>query len=190
MPTHPIIEAFTAISPLSEAAREAIVEVTTHHTYPKGHHLLELWHVDRYFHYIHHGAGRVYYLKDGLDITDYFALDQQFLGGVESLFTQRPSQKAIELLEESEVYSMLYEDMERLSAQYHEIETLGRRLAIFAFLEGQQRIESIRFLSAAERYQELEKKYPGISNRVPLKHIASYLGTTQVSLSRIRRGIQ
>jgi hypothetical protein len=45
-------------------------------------------------------------------------------------------------------------------------------------------------MTASERYAELEKKYPGISNRIPLKHIASYLGTTPVSLSRIRSGNQ
>jgi len=57
-------------------------------------------------------------------------------------------------------------------------------------LEGQRRIESIRFLSAKERYEELERLYPGITNRAPLKYIASYLGTTQVSVSRIRAGKQ
>ncbi|MEQ8881167.1 MAG: hypothetical protein RLQ12_16100 [Cyclobacteriaceae bacterium] len=63
-------------------------------------------------------------------------------------------------------------------------------MATFAFLDCQKRIEAIRFFSAAERYKLLEKQYPGISNRIPLKHIASYLGTTQVSLSRIRAGVQ
>jgi hypothetical protein len=71
-----------------------------------------------------------------------------------------------------------------------EIGKLGRRLAVLGFLQGQKRIEDLRFLSAAERYKELLEKYPGITNRISLKHLSSYLGTTQVSLSRIRGGKQ
>jgi len=77
-----------------------------------------------------------------------------------------------------------------LCLSYPDLERLFRKIAVFAFLECQQRVESIRFMTASERYAELEKKYPGISNRIPLKHIASYLGTTPVSLSRIRSGNQ
>lgn len=186
----PFIQVLQQASPLSPEAAAAMDEITSFNHYPKGHHLLNLWQVDRYFHFISKGSGRVYYLKDGMDITDYFAMDMQFIGGVESLFTKQPSHKAIELTEDSEVYSFLFDDFEKLCAKHHDIERLGRKMATFAFLEIQKRIEGIRFLSAAERYQELEKKYPGISNRIALKHIASYLGTTQVSLSRIRSGIQ
>lgn len=186
----PLIEVLRQISPLAPEVAEDFDRIIERHEYPKGHHLLELWHVDRHFHFINRGSGRVYYLRDGLDVTDYFAMDKQFIGGIESLFTRQPSHKAIELTEASEVFSFLFDDFEKYCAKYHEVERLGRRLATYAFLEGQKRIESIRFLSAAERYQELEKKYPGISNRIPLKHIASYLGTTQTSLSRIRAGVQ
>lgn len=190
MHDHPLIQVLQFISPLSAEAADAIIHITTVKTYPKGHQLLQLWQVDRYFHFINKGAGRVYYLKDGIDITDYIAMDKQFIGGLESLFTKQPSHKAIELLEQTELYSFLYDDFERLCIRFHEIERLGRKMATFAFLEAQRRIESIRFLTAAERYRELEKKYPGISNRIALKHIASYLGTTPVSISRIRSGIQ
>ena len=117
-------------------------------------------------------------------------MDRQFLGGVESVFTQSPSQKAIELTEESVVQSILYGDLEKLAAKYHAIETLYRKMMTWAFLECQRRVEAIRFMTAAERYHTLERQYPGISNRIPLKHLASYLGTTQVSLSRIRGGKQ
>jgi hypothetical protein len=60
----------------------------------------------------------------------------------------------------------------------------------YALLEEQERIESLRFYSVRERYQIMEKKYPGIMNRCPLHYIASYLGTSQVSISRIRAGVQ
>ncbi|MBN2611080.1 MAG: Crp/Fnr family transcriptional regulator [Bacteroidales bacterium] len=185
-----LIETLNRICPISDSSMQEFNNIIIEKKYPKGHVLLNLWQTDRYFHYIVKGSGRVYYLRNGLDITDYFAMDGQFIGGIESLFTREPSHKAIELTEDSIVQSFLYTDFEALCNRFHDIEKLGRKMAIFGFLEGKKRIESIRFLSAAERYSELEKKYPGISNRIPLKHIASYLGTTQVSISRIRKGIQ
>ncbi|MEQ8469878.1 MAG: Crp/Fnr family transcriptional regulator [Marinoscillum sp.] len=187
------MDIFTAIqhvSQLSEASLLDFKELVRQADYPKGHALLDLWQVDRDFHFIVKGSGRVYYMRDGQDITDYIAMDGQFIGGLESLFSRKPSHKAIALMEDSTVQSFSFEKFEALCAKHHDMERLCRRLATFAFLEAQKRIEAIRFHSAAERYAELEKKYPGISNRIPLKHIASYLGTTQVSLSRIRSGIQ
>jgi hypothetical protein len=63
-------------------------------------------------------------------------------------------------------------------------------MATFAFLFCQRTIEDLRFRSAKERYDDLVMMYPGIENRIALKHIATYLGITQVSLSRIRGGKQ
>lgn len=187
---NPMLEAFQYFHRLSPVAAQAINEITTVKKFSKGDHLLQIGQVDYHFHFIHKGAGRVYYLRDGIDVTDYFALDNRFIGGLESLFTKMASKKAIELLEDAVVYSVVYDQLEKLMDTYPDIERMGRKMAIYAFLEGQRRVESIRFLSAAQRYEELEKALPGISNRIPLKHIASFLGTTQVSLSRIRSGVQ
>jgi len=117
-------------------------------------------------------------------------MENQFVGAVPALFTGEPSHKAVEILEDSVIESIPYAEMEQMCCQNIEICNLGRKIAIIGFLEGQQRMEDMRFLSAAERYEELLRKYPGITNRVPLKHIASLLGITPVSLSRIRGGNQ
>lgn len=185
-----MLEAFNAFGPLKADSKEALQNIISEKKYIKGQHLLEIGQIDRYLHFIVKGSGRVYYLKDGQDVTDYFALDGGFLGGLESTFTGQASHKAMELTEDAIVQSVVYAQFEKLCDQFHDIEKMGRKLAIFAFLGAQKQIESIRFLSASERYRQLEEEYPGISNRIPLKYIASYLGTTQVSLSRIRSGYQ
>lgn len=185
-----IVNAMCAIHQLSDGSREVLGSMMSVHSYPKGHHLVNLWQTPVHLNFIVKGAGRVYYLRDGQDISDYLALDMSFVGAVPALFTGEPSHKAVELLEDSVVQSIVYQDFEKLCNENLEIGTLGRKLAVAAVLQGQQRIEDLRFLSAAERYHELLKKYPGITNRISLKHLASYLGTTQVSLSRIRGGKQ
>lgn len=178
------------IQPLSEGSKQLLENLITDRFYPKGQHLLNLWQVPYNFNFIVKGAGRIYYMRENRDISDYFAFDMNFFGAVPAIFTGEPSHKAMELLEDSHVQSFVYRDFEKLCDENLEIGKLGRKLAINAFLQGQKRMEDIRFLSAAERYNELLENVPGITNRVSLKHLASYLGTTQVSLSRIRGGKQ
>lgn len=175
-----------AISPLSTESLAALSEIIEEKHYKRNTHLLKIGSVSHYMYFVNEGVARVYYEVNGLDVTDYFAIDGQFIGGVDSLFSGRPSKKGIQLLEDSTVLRVNYRQFEELCARHHDIERVGRKMAIFAFLEGQQRIESIRFHEARERYEELNRKYPGLINRCPLKYIASYLGITQVSLSRIR----
>lgn len=183
-----MIDTLNAISPLCDEAKIALTACIKQKQYKRNTHLLKIGSVSHYMYFIQKGLARAHYQINGMDVTDYFAIDGQFIGGVESLFTKQPSKKGIQVLEDAKVWRMHYDSFEQLCAQHHDIERLGRKMAIFAFMEGQQRIESIRFKEAKERYDELSIKYPGLVNRCPLKYIASYLGITQVSLSRIRAG--
>ncbi|KAB2917630.1 MAG: Crp/Fnr family transcriptional regulator [Bacteroidetes bacterium] len=181
-----MLHSLMLISPLSAEAQAALSEIIEEKPYKRNTHLLKIGGVSHYMYFVNEGVARVYYEVNGLDVTDYFAIDGQFIGGVDSLFSGRPSKKGIQLLEDSTVLRVNYRQFEELCTRHHDIERVGRKMAIFAFLEGQQRIESIRFHEAKERYEVLNQKYPGLINRCPLKYIASYLGITQVSLSRIR----
>jgi len=185
-----MINVFNAISPLKQEEQQALENISARKFYKKNTKLLAVNEVSRKLYFIVKGLGRVYYVRDGNDISDYFAMDKMFIGGIPSYFTGQPSYKAIELLEDSEVIEIYNYEFEKLCDKYHKIEKCGRKMAIFAFLECQTELEAIRFLTVKERYYQFEKKYPGITNRAPLKHIATYLGTTQVSISRIRAGIQ
>ncbi len=179
-----------ALHPLEPGLEEEFRNLVQRRVFSRGYHLLNFGEVDRNMHFLIRGAGRVYYERDGLDVSDYLALDGHFLGAVPSLFNGLPSDKAIELLEESEVETVSYARVLQLAERYPGLGHALYRIVLFAFLEVQERMESFRFQSAAERYAQLERKYPGISNRVPLRHLASYLNITQVSLSRIRAGLQ
>ncbi len=185
-----MIEAITAISPLRPESRQALAAVLRTTTCRRHTELLAMGQVAHSMYFIRKGLARVYYYHKEMDVTDYFAIDGQFVGAVPSAFTQQPSRKAIRLIEDSEVDSISLADIEACCAAHHDLERAIRKMAFFALIQEQERIESLRFHSAGERYAELQKRYPGISNRCPLKYIASYLGTSQVSLSRIRAGIQ
>ena len=158
--------------------------------FPKNTALLEIGKNATTMFFIRKGLARAFYFHDGRDVTDYFAIDGQFIGAVPSLINHQPSKKGIHLIENSEILYFYTSDFEKCCARHHDLERAGRKLTSFALLEEQERIESLRFYSVKEKYDLMEKKYPGIMNRSPLQYIASYIGTSQVSISRIRAGIQ
>jgi CRP-like cAMP-binding protein len=73
---------------------------------------------------------------------------------------------------------------------YPQIERLFRKIIEQAYVHAVNRMEAIQFHAAEERYAQLLEDKPDLVKRIPLKHIASYLGITQVSLSRIRAAIR
>ncbi len=138
--------------------------------------------------FIRKGCARIFYYKDGNDITESFAFENSLVARVESLFTGRPSLKGIQMLEDSEVLAIAALQLFKLYDEFPQLERLARKITERGYVDTVNRLESLQFHSAEERYQTLLQEAPDLLKRVPLKHIASYLGITQVSLSRIRRG--
>ena len=81
---------------------------------------------------------------------------------------------------------MKYYKMSGLFFKYHEMERLGRQLTILALVQLQNRINSMQFETAKKRYENFLVQYPNCINRISLGDLASFLGMTQVTLSRVR----
>ena len=132
------------------------------------------------------GCARAYYLKDGKDISDWFAFENDFINSINSFFENTPSPHFIELLEPTTFLEISREDIFRLSDKHHDFERLLRIIATKTMLALRNRIFSIQFETAKQKYENLLNIRPDITQRVPLTHIASYLGITLETLSRIR----
>lgn len=181
---------FIKYNQLSEKAVGAISDICTSITIKKNKDLQPIGHTCKTIYFVTHGAARIYYYKDGNDITECFVFENQIIARVESLFTGKPSQKAIEIIEDAELIAINATQLFKLYDTFPDIERLFRRIFEAAYVDTVNRVESIQFHSAEERYRTLLNETPNILQRVPLKHIASYLGITQVSLSRIRAAIK
>jgi CRP-like cAMP-binding protein len=181
-----LFEYFKRFSPLSEEAKTAIEGITRIVNIQKNKDLQPIGHTCKTVYFIIKGIARIYYYKDGIDITDSFAIENNVIARVESLFTGKPSRKAIQILEDAEIVAIDANKLFKLYDSYPEIERLFRKIFEASHVDTVNRIEGIQFHSAEERYKALLDEAPTIIQRVPLKYIASYLGITQVSLSRIR----
>ncbi|MDI9309322.1 MAG: Crp/Fnr family transcriptional regulator [Limnohabitans sp.] len=136
--------------------------------------------------FIAKGVARAYYLKDGKDVTDWFAFENDFICSINSFFMDIPSPHYIEVLEESVLLEISRDNVSFLSEKYIDFDRLNKMVIIKTMLQQQHRIVSLQFETALQKYHNLLKTRPDITQRVPLTHIASYLGITLETLSRIR----
>ena len=181
-----LFEYFKEFNPLSKEAEQAIAEISDIITIKKNKDLQTIGHTCKTIYFITKGVARIYYFKDGIDITEQFFFENNIIARIESLFTGKPSRKAIQILEDAEIIAINSTQLFKLYDTFPEIERLFRKIFESAYVETVNRIEGIQFHSAEERYNALLNEAPNLLMRVPLKHVASYLGITQVSLSRIR----
>lgn len=171
---------------LSKQAKEAIDGISQKHNLPKNTMVLNQGEVCRSVFLISCGVARMFYYHNGNDITNRFFFDNEVIADMQSIYSKKPSLFQIQLLEDCQLIEIKYRELEKLYTRYHEIESIGRLLAIECFLEESEYSRLFQMFSSKHRYIQLLEKYPDIINRVSLGYIASYIGVTQVQLSRIR----
>ncbi len=181
-----LFQYFSTYNPLSREAEQAIAEISNIVTIKKNKDLQPIGHTCKTIYFIKKGVARIYYFKDGIDVTEGFFFENSIIARVESLFTGKPSRKAIQILEDAEIIAINANQLFKLYDTLPEIERLFRKIFEAAYVDTVKRIEGMQFHTAEERYNALISEVPNVLMRIPLKHVASYLGITQVSLSRIR----
>jgi CRP-like cAMP-binding protein len=186
---HPMERFFVAINQflhLSNDGKEALASILGPLELPKGRTLIHANTICENAYFIEEGLARTFYIKNGKDVTDWLAAENSFVVSIVSFLTQKPDRRSVELLEDSRLWALPYKQLEQLYKTSHEIERLGRLLVSYGLILVQQRFDDLHFATAKERYQKLLRENPSFIQRVPLSIIASYLGITQETLSRIR----
>ncbi|TPN86766.1 Crp/Fnr family transcriptional regulator [Aquimarina algicola] len=171
---------------LSKEVISDIDNISVNISFPANELILTAGSTSKDIYLIVNGAARLYYYSEGKEITNQFFFEGEIIADMESMYSKKRSNYNIQLLEHCDLIKIRYSALEKLYQQYHDLESIGRKLAIECFLEENERNRSYQIQTAKERYQSLIKKHPNILNRINLGHIASYIGITQVQLSRIR----
>lgn len=137
------------------------------------------------------GSCRLFYDKDGEEWTTYFFFENNLVAAYQSCLTGEPSTLSIQVLEDVELLYFSFQTLTGLYEQFPVYETFGRKLAEYLFMGLDVRLAEQLTLSPEERYLKLlgSPAKRKIIERIPQQYIASYLGITPVSLSRIRRRI-
>ena len=173
-------------SPLSEEAQHALHDCFEQVVLSKNEYLLTEGKICRHLFFLQQGALRGFYNLDGKEITHWFGFEKDFVTSFHSFITQEPAVENIQLLEGSILWAISKDTLTGLFNQYHEIERLVRIAYEKYYIRLEERFVNAQFKTASERYETLLLQTPHIIERVPLGHIASYLGISQETLSRIR----
>ncbi|CAN5276454.1 Crp/Fnr family transcriptional regulator [soil metagenome] len=139
--------------------------------------------------FINKGLMRLYYHKNGEYITGFIFRDHLFASSYDSFLQQAPSIQYLETIEECELLSVTKERMDELYKLLPQFNVLTRKIAEQRFINSQQILSSFLLDNPEERYRKFAEKNGDLFLRVPHHIIASYLGITPVSLSRIRRRV-
>jgi CRP-like cAMP-binding protein len=173
-------------SPLSDEAQHALHNCFEQVVFSKNEYLLEEGKICRHLYFLEQGALRGFYNLDGKEITHWFGFENDFVTSFHSFITQESAVENIQLLEGSILWAISKETLAGLFNRYHEIERLVRIVQEKYYIRLEERFVNAQFKTATERYENLLLQTPHILERVSLGHIASYLGISQETLSRIR----
>ena len=154
--------------------------------YPKHHILLKAGENSDMVYFICKGLLRNYYIKGNKEINHWITKEDMLLAAAYTLATGNKNFINYETLEDTYVLKIKYTTLESLYAKYHSLEYLGRRIVEVYYAAFMKMTFDILFLSAEERYSLFVKTHADLLNRVPLKYIASYLGISPETLSRLR----
>ena len=145
--------------------------------------------IERYFYYIIRGSAGIFLWKENNFVCLDFAFDGHFCSDYMSLLTKQPNPLQLVALEDTQMLRMTTSDYDLITQQ-----PVGKILRLVAaevsFVSKQQQQIELLTKSAKERYEILLQQFPDIQNRIAQNHIASYLGITPQSLSRIRRQLK
>ncbi len=168
----------TSLARLQQAA--TLVEL------PKGTCLFTDDRVGEDVYFMQRGLARAYVRQDAQEITFWFGEEGTVLFSIQGYLMQQVSYEIIELLEDSQLVRLPVRVLHGLYAADVHLANWGRVLVEREWLRTEQQLIARQFRSAGERYAELVRQRPNLLQRVALGHIASYLGITQVTLSRVR----
>lgn len=132
------------------------------------------------------GLMRIFHYKKGKDISDVFLGDGSFCVSIESFFNEKPSDRLIEILEPAEIYLLPRKDLIELCDKYLEFDLFAQSMIAFVVGVLQRKVELLQFATAEERLEMILQDVPDLMQRVSSVQVASYLGVTPETLSRVR----
>lgn len=173
---------------LDEGALQDLAELIDLRAMERKMLLVQPGEISRHVILVQSGMLRQFYLKNGKEVTEHFAVEGQAIWCIESLFLGLPGQLMVEVLEDG-VYGLVpYAALKERAREHPGFFTLLTGMLEGSLVLSQRKADSWKFESARERYDRFLAEYPEASRRASINHIASYLLLTPETVSRVRAG--
>jgi CRP-like cAMP-binding protein len=135
--------------------------------------------------FIFKGLVRAFYVEKEQEITSWFARENDFIYSPSSFLTQKASSESVQMLEDSILIAISHESLDEIYDYHADANKLGRLITEFYLIEYDKRLRALRTLTAKERLCKFSQQYPEFYGRIPNKYIASFLGMSPETYSRI-----
>lgn len=182
-------EAILSYVNLSDEVFQLFLNTAKKKEAPKNQMLFNTQRANTKYLFLEKGLLRGYKIINNKDYTHHFYFPNWFATDFQSYLTEEISDVYIETLTDVVYYEFDKKDLLNLYSQYHQLEKLGRIIAEVAYLRTVEKFSDIQTLNLKERYNKLLKINAELFQKVPQKHIASYLGVSEQSLSRVKSNI-
>jgi CRP/FNR family transcriptional regulator, anaerobic regulatory protein len=181
-----LLHYLNTIHPLSPELEEHLCGILRRKDAAKKELLLRAGHVCRNLWFVEQGLVRCYYIRNGQQVCSWFMKEGDVIASVESFFQQTPSYEYIEALEDCVLYYVEHEALEAAYHRFPDLNFVGRVLVQKYYVLSEQRLYAMRLMRAQERYDYLLTHHDDLIQRVSDKHMASYLGISDVHYSNIK----
>ena len=182
----PVIDYCNSIYPMPDELVSDLLKYSVIKEYKKDEFILKEGIVSNYTSWILKGLTRSYYLKDTEEVTTKFLWEGAAITSVYSYYSRKPGNENIIALEDTTLASIHYDHMQYLYKKHPAFNFIGRVITEKYLYMLEIEVYNLRKQKAEDRYQFIVKHFPHLLQRVPLKHLATYLGMNLETLSRIR----
>lgn len=173
---------------LDESEKEFISSLVTPKLFKKGDYTLRIGQVCREVGFIEKGLIRYYGTKEnGEETTLHFGKENEFTSNYQSFLDHSASKRNIQCLEDCEILTISYDNLQRIYEEVREGQKFGRLVCEQLYLQTLKQIDSVYGDSPEQRYLNFLDAYPDLQQRIPQYYISSFVGVKPPSLSRIRK---
>jgi len=178
------------LSPLSQKSWEQAKSFFKTVSLQEGEHLIQAEDKVEHMYFMTKGLARYYYLTlEGKEFNKSFSVPGNVVSSISSLVLNVPSPFYLQCLEQCSFISISFTDFTSLTNNNMQYAQLGLRMLEKLAIKKEQRESDFLLLDATQRYEQFLEEYSNINTQIPNYHIASYLGISEVTLSRIRRSL-
>ena len=182
-----VIDTLNYFYPLSEGIKDYFRKHSYSCSFRKGKLLLKAGEICEHIYFIKKGAVRGFIKEGTRDITTWITAENEVVSSISSLDAREPAQENMQAIENCELLALTYADFQDLYVKFPEFNIVARKLLQKYYKDAEGRAFIARVTSAEKKYQLFLIRYGHLGNRIPLKYIASFLGITLETLSRVRK---
>ncbi len=184
-----VIQVLNSFHPVTDGIRSFLETHMKPKYAKKGALLLKAGTICEYYYFMKEGAVRGFMVDNDKDITTWISSENELVTSISGLDRDVPAFENIEAIENCEMLALKSADMQKLYLEHPEANIIGRKLLQHYYRDAEIRAYIVRLSNAEQKYNFFLETYSHLANRIPLKFIASYLGITLETLSRVRKKI-